>query len=306
MIYAAPGAIFTVRLNNAPTGLVGTLGIQVFDSEDTVVIVRTTAGITEFPAGSGEYTTTLLAPNTAGTYLVLWDNGIISPSTVATEELIVTTTLPEPITGADLTDVASVRQLMQKTTSDKLQDPDIETLIHQASAAIQRHCNREFAPASPKVLRSFEFEPNTGLDLIDLKPYEYRALQIVTLDPDLEPVTLDATHFRTWPFPARDGTFFGLRLSDLPGPKRPSSTSSTILPFGLRRLDVTADWGMLSIPPEVTHWANVTVEAWLHLRREGAQPNETQVGEGPLPVGYDLPLPVKWGLRRWTRPTPEA
>jgi hypothetical protein len=304
MIYAAPGATFTIRLNDAPTGLVGTLGVQVFDSEEVVVIARTTAGITEFPAGSGQYVTTLKAPSTAGAYIVFWDDGVISPGTVATEELVVTTSPPAAIAGSDLTDVASVRQLMQKTTSDKLQDPDIETLIHQASDAIQRHCNREFAPASSKVLRSFEFEPNTSLDLIDLKPYEYRALHTVTLDPDLEPVTLDATQFRTWPFPARDGTFFGLRLSDLPDPKLPSTTS-TILPFGLRRLDVTADWGMLSVPSEVTHWTNVTVEAWLHLRREGGQPNETQVGEGPLPVGYDLPLPVKWGLRRWTRPTPE-
>jgi hypothetical protein len=208
----------------------------------------------------------------------------------------------------ELTDIASVRQFMQKSQSDKLQDPDIETLIEQASDEIQRHCNREFAPASDDATRSFEFQPNgNGFEVIDLKPYEYRALHSVTLDPDFEAIELEASQYRVWPFPARDGTFFGFRLVNLPEQTLPSDFQSTAgIPFQTRRLDVTADWGMASVPPGVKHWANVTVEAWAHLRREGGQPNETQFGEGPLPPGYDLPLPVVWGLRRWARPTPSA
>jgi hypothetical protein len=210
-----------------------------------------------------------------------------------------------------LCNLEEVRQLMQKSLSDKLQDPDIEAIIPQASEAIQRHCNREFTPPSSKVLRSFEFEPNTPatagtLELIDLKPYEYRSVEVVTLDPDLEPVTLTAAQYRTWPFPSRDGTFFGLRLSALPEPHLPSTfPSSPPLPFMTRRIDVTGNWGMSSVPPEIAHWTCVAIDAWMQLRREGPVASETQK-DGILPMSYDLPLPVKWGLKRWIRPTPEA
>ncbi len=210
--------------------------------------------------------------------------------------------------SVELTDIESVRQFMQKSTSDTLQDEDIGVLILQCSEAITRHCNRQFGPAESEVTRGFELEPNGGWELIDLKPYEYRAIKTVTIDPDFSGGTaLTANTYRFWPYPSREGTFFGLRLAELPELKLPAGFErSGELPFQTRRLDVKADWGMTKIPLEVQHWANVTVEAWVHLRREGGQPNLTELGEGPLPVGYDLPLPVVWGLKRWVRPTPSA
>jgi len=210
--------------------------------------------------------------------------------------------------AAELVDVDSVRQFMGKSVRDKLQDEDLEVLILGASQAIPRHCNREFGPTNKQV-RSFEFEPNgDGFELLDLKPYEYRVLREVTLDPDVESGTkLEAGQFREWPFPERDGTFFGVRLVGLPAFVASATTVPTAgLPFHTRRIDVEADWGTASVPTEIEHWAKVTVEAWAHLRREGGQPNLTEFGEGPLPVGYDLPLPVVWGLKRWVRPTPSA
>jgi hypothetical protein len=211
--------------------------------------------------------------------------------------------------AVELTDVDSVRQFMQKSVSDKLQDEDIEVLILGVSDAFPRHCNREFGPTGTETTRSFEFEPNgNGFEVVDLKPYEYRALHGVTLDPDFAPGTiLVANQYREWSFPARDGTFFGLRLVNLEELVTPKGMQPTAgLPFRTRRVDVKADWGMASVPEEIRHWANVTVEAWSHLRREGGAPNMTEFGEGPLPPGYDLPLPVVWGLKRWVRPTPSA
>lgn len=210
--------------------------------------------------------------------------------------------------AVELTDVDSVRQFMQKSTSAKLQDEDIEVLILGVSDAIPRLCNREFGPTGASTTRSFEFEPNgNGFEVIDLKPYEYRALHGVTLDPDFTPTVLVANQYREYPFPARDGTFFGLRLVNLAELVFPAGMEQTVgLPFHNRRIDVKADWGMASVPVEVQHWANVTVEAWSHLRREGGGPNPSEFGEGPLPLGYDLPLPVVWGLKRWMRPTPSA
>ena len=90
MIYALPGgASIAAVLSNAPTGLVGTLGVQILDSTGAPVVARTTAGIVEKPVGSGEYIATLTAPVTVGSYIVFWDHGI-EPGATADEELIVT------------------------------------------------------------------------------------------------------------------------------------------------------------------------------------------------------------------------
>lgn len=208
--------------------------------------------------------------------------------------------------AVELTDVESVRQFMQKSLSDKLQDEDIEVLILQASEAIERHCNRQFVREGEGT-RSFEFLPNTGLDLIDLKPYEFRSVQEVVLDPDLTPVVLVASQYRLWPYPSRDGTFFGLRLANLPEAKIPSPLPTTpVMPYQTRRVDVKATWGMATTPKGLQHWANVTVESWAHLRRDPGMGAGEAFTEGSPVRGYDLPPAAFYGLKRWTRPTPSA
>lgn len=197
---------------------------------------------------------------------------------------------------------------MQKSVPDKLQDEDLEVIIRQASEAIQRHCNRLLLPAASST-KSFEFLPNTNnWDLIDLKPYEFRAVKKVTLDPDLTSVELVATQYRSYPYPSRDGTFFGLRFAELPETVPPSGLrASGQFPYQTRRVDVEADWGLGAIPQELQHWANVTVEAWVKIRKglvAGGQ--EVDLGEGPVPIIDDLPVAVRRGLRRWERPTVSA
>lgn len=197
---------------------------------------------------------------------------------------------------------------MQKRTSDTTQDADLEVLITQASMAIQRHCNREFTPTTGAT-RSFEFEPvGSGFEILDTTPYEIRTVTTVKLDTDTGPgVTLETGQYRLWPYPARDSTFFGVRLTNLPAPLLPSGYPSLpALPFRTRRVDITGAWGMTSIPPEVKHYANVTVESWVHLRRD-AGVGLSDVGETPQMRADDLPPAVRWGLnRRWVRPTPSA
>jgi hypothetical protein len=97
-IYTAPGATFHSSLDNAPTGLVGTVGVQIIrKSDEAVVTARTTAGIVESPAGSGRYVATLVAPAVKADYTVFWDTGSVTPTTTASDELVVTATgFPEP------------------------------------------------------------------------------------------------------------------------------------------------------------------------------------------------------------------
>lgn len=99
MIYAIPGSTFTAVLEGAATGLVGTVGVRIENPDGSNNTARTTSGIVELEAGSGAYAASgLVAPDTAGTYIVIWDTGGGSPSW-ASEELTVTSRLPTPLSG---------------------------------------------------------------------------------------------------------------------------------------------------------------------------------------------------------------
>lgn len=116
MLYARPAQSFDITLSGAPTGLTGTLGVRVIDQPaGTTIVARTTAGISEQPAGSGIYSATLTAPSTAGTYLVVWDTGGVTP-VYASEELQVTYTLPIAGPTDAMPSVDDVAALLQERT----------------------------------------------------------------------------------------------------------------------------------------------------------------------------------------------
>lgn len=86
-IYAHINETFEATADGAPSGLVGTIGVQITDGA-VVVSPRTTSGIVELPANSGVYVATLTAPSDAGDYDVVFDTGGESP-VFASEDLIV-------------------------------------------------------------------------------------------------------------------------------------------------------------------------------------------------------------------------
>lgn len=129
-IYSAPGATFFSELDSAATGLVGTVGVRLIRKSDEVVVTaRTTAGIVEFPAGSGRYVFTGTAPAVAGAYTVFWDTGTVTPSTTASDDLVVTYNLPtggaeppggsRPYSYATLADVSGMIPGFTPATSSK-------------------------------------------------------------------------------------------------------------------------------------------------------------------------------------------
>lgn len=69
-----PGASFEA-VAKFPTGLVGELGVRILDNQGATTVARVTAGIVEYPAGSGIYAITLTAPATGGQYTLAWDDG---------------------------------------------------------------------------------------------------------------------------------------------------------------------------------------------------------------------------------------
>lgn len=74
MPIAVSGVSFQLLATDAPTGLVGTIAVQILDGA-TVLVARDDAGIVEAPAGSGDYVATRTVTQPGGPYRVVWDDG---------------------------------------------------------------------------------------------------------------------------------------------------------------------------------------------------------------------------------------
>lgn len=98
MLTVKPGEDFNAAVSTAVTGQTGTLAVQVvLPGEQQVAIPRTTAGIVEFPAGSGNYGVELVAPVNPGEYLIVWDwagSGAITPANSHVEQLLINVWTP--------------------------------------------------------------------------------------------------------------------------------------------------------------------------------------------------------------------
>lgn len=106
-LLSEPGVAFYSTLENATSGLVGTVGVRVINkATNATAIARTTSGIVEAPASSGTYVATITAP-VAGRYLVLWDTGSVSPSTTASDDLVVSSQVSGGIPAIDATGLAA-------------------------------------------------------------------------------------------------------------------------------------------------------------------------------------------------------
>jgi len=69
-----PAVLALVQFGSSRTGLVGTVGYTLVNPDNSVAVARTTAGITERPAGSGTYAA-LVTPPTAFVGEIRWDTG---------------------------------------------------------------------------------------------------------------------------------------------------------------------------------------------------------------------------------------
>lgn len=146
-ITTAANTEFVADCEGFPTGLTGTLGVSIIDADDsTVVVARTTEGITESPADSGAYTATLTAPAASGSYRVYWDTGTVGPATTALEDLTVTATLTGSFATAD--DLAA--RLGLTFTADE--QTRATMLLDQASSLIQDETKQTISQVTDDVL----------------------------------------------------------------------------------------------------------------------------------------------------------
>ena len=259
MIYAQPGTAFQAVLDNAPTGLVGTIGVRVIrDLDGATVIARTTANITEVVAGSGTYLAKLAAaPAEAGSYLVFWDTGTVTPSTTSTEEMVVgaATALNPPPTGSELCTLADVRLLMQKAATDTAQDAFIQSQILRVSQEVMDWCERQFAPVEEHATKTFSWE-RTGT-LVSFAPFDLQSVDnpetsVVADSDNATPYVLTKEEYRLWPYEGRNGVFTGMKV-------QPFGASYGSIEWPTRQLTVTGKWGFPSVPLPVVDATALTV-----------------------------------------------
>jgi hypothetical protein len=92
-----PSSTFTAILENAGSGLAGTVGVRIINAQtEAVALARTTIGIAEAVSGSGVYEVQLTAPAALGEYVIVWDDGGTSPADFASESLTVAGVAPAP------------------------------------------------------------------------------------------------------------------------------------------------------------------------------------------------------------------
>ena len=202
--------------------------------------------------------------------------------------------------ASDLCTLANVRAFLQKETADTAQDAEINTLITSVSQQIIEYCAREFAPATANATRRFRVNNS----FVDLVPYDLRnttsgvAGITVTLNPEsTTPTVLVAgTDYMIEPLNgATGGTYLEVRLSNAQ-----TLVSSTYQNFGYALLDITADWGMSSIPADVVQAAVESVA--IRLRRDVSAFSTTfSLDESRLERPEALPRSVVSALAQYRR-----
>lgn len=119
-----PGQTFYAYLRDADTGLVGTLGVRIENSDGSTYTARTTAGIVEIEPGSGVYSVPMTAPTEQAQYVILWDTGGVTPE-YAAEDILVTGWTQPDVGGppGDVYDLRDTRVLIPRTRR-ALEGPD--------------------------------------------------------------------------------------------------------------------------------------------------------------------------------------
>jgi hypothetical protein len=164
VVFALPGASFEATLAGASTGLEGTLGVRIVDgATDTEIVARSTADISEYPADSGIYTATLIAPTTQGQYLIVWDTGTVSPSTVAEEDLSVVSSLASVGRGVAFATTDDIAARLEEPELSAESEAAASMLLDLATAVVTQAAGKDSDWADaldpvPDVLRGLTIE----------------------------------------------------------------------------------------------------------------------------------------------------
>lgn len=183
-IYAKPNEIIESTFEGAPTGLLGTVGYSVYRlSDGGVQAARTILGISEIPTGSGYYYTKIAAPENIGPYSVVWDTGVISPTTSSSDTLLVTSQGKAPEnepTANNLITLEQVRRAKGLQDDEHASDEKYEDAIAFVSEAIRKYCDRSFGLPLTTGVREYEYDQDGFVDIDDAAVIESVEFKIGT------------------------------------------------------------------------------------------------------------------------------
>jgi hypothetical protein len=307
MIYTAPSSTETVYSEEFAAGLTGAqILFGISDAAGNAVLAASQSGqngvtitqIAVLPDATARYKATFTTPASAGDYVPQWT--VAGTVYDDSEVLRVTTAAPLYSAAANLTDLATVRDYMQKGGAGQQtgQDQTILDLIPRASRAIQRY-TRTFAPAETNVTYIFTWRER---GLLSLNPWFVRNVTAVSLGSDTSsPQALVSADWALRPKPSEDGVYTHLKIA-----------GSNLYESNLELLDmtyanavelevaVTGDWGYVAVPEDVRHWASVTVVEWIR-KDVSAFSTQFDANEDRLDRPEELPRAVKVGLRDYRR-----
>lgn len=234
MIDAQASKTFDAALEGADTGLVGTIGVRVVDGPaGTTLVARRTAGITEYPAGSGVYNVTLTAPPAPGGYLVLWDTGEpLTPAGTFTEELNVYAGPPPSAPGGTLASLDDFKRYLRAAGTVSAGGSLDEELLKSLLRASESRVRAELRDRTLDVLPASESDPPVEIR-VPLTGYAQRIVQVPDLR-ELSSITVVG------------GSGYGGDVIDVPG--APAWSAPSLMRAGRERSAVwlrfpAAVWG---------------------------------------------------------------
>jgi hypothetical protein len=252
----APAATFETVADGFATALTGTIGVRVTDNEGATTIARVTAGVAEYPAGSGIYTKTLTAPSIAGQYTIVWDDG----TSYATDDLVVTYTPIVAPTGS----LYITRGEMKAAASmgaETYANDDLDRACETVSRAIDEACGagrRFYQAAETRYYTPDECGYRTGyywsrydsrLEIDDLSVCTTLAIDTAG----------DGSYATTW----TENTDFFLEPVNALLDSKPfteiliRSRSGRYFPSIQRAVKITGTFGWPAVPAQVSQYAQI-------------------------------------------------
>jgi hypothetical protein len=188
--------------------------------------------------------------------------------------------------AGDLTSLAAVRAFLQKNdATNTTQDAVISSLITRASTQINRTI--AYFPAETAATKTFVWRGGP----LPLHPYFLRTATTITLDTETSYTTVATSdNYRLRPKPSPDSVY---RWIDFP--------SYTIRAGYEREISILGNWGFVTTPADVEHWAIVTVATWLR-RDVSAFSTTLRLDEDRLERPDALPSAVIRGLAWYAKP----
>lgn len=227
-------------------------------------------------AGNVRYDWSASDTDTVGDYLFWWRVTSLAGAVQDTPEeplRILDHAASQTDSALDFVEVGEVRESIRKTVADRATDPLIESLIPAASRAIMNYIDAEIWPPETGVTHRFPVWDN----FIDLTPRVLRSVTAFTINPEVSAAVLTSDQYELLPYTDPDGVYKAIEIS-----RRVPVISQRLIDFGHAWVDITGNWGYLTIPAPIKRAAVIAVQGW--LERDLASMADVMSGYDAQPV----------------------